>query len=99
MCDASQADRNSMPRGIWFFQKAIGLPNTRGSTPAARKWAATARPYGPAPIIATEQAVIPLLVSLDLSRTQYTPKAAVRRRSTLTALSAFSRCQGVKEDS
>ncbi len=65
MCEASQADRKSMPRGIWSFQKAIGLPKTRGLTPAARKWAATARPYGPAPIIATELAVIPLLVSLD----------------------------------
>ncbi len=26
MCEASQADRKSMPRGIWSFQKAIGLP-------------------------------------------------------------------------
>jgi hypothetical protein len=37
MCEAVQAERKSMPRGIWFFQKTMALPNTRGVIPAARK--------------------------------------------------------------
>src|SRR5712691_3579560 len=38
MCEASQADRSSMPRGSWFLQNAIAPPNIRAVTPAARKW-------------------------------------------------------------
>jgi hypothetical protein len=37
MCDAPQFDRRHIPAGIWFSQNAIGSPNTRVSTPAARK--------------------------------------------------------------
>src|SRR6266545_886069 len=46
-----------MPFGMWRSQNSIGSPNTRVSTPAARRCAAAARPYGPAPTMATWQLV------------------------------------------
>src|SRR6266498_859782 len=49
---AVQLERSSMPLGI-SRQKDIGSPMTRWSMPECRNAAATARPYGPAPTIAT----------------------------------------------
>ena len=53
MCDASHDERRNIPAGIWFSQNSITLPKMQVSTPTARKCAAAARPYGPAPMIAT----------------------------------------------
>src|SRR5205823_14092269 len=63
MCDASHDERSNIPRGIWFCQNSITLPKMQVSTPSARKCAAAARPYGPAPIMAT-WAVRELFISI-----------------------------------
>jgi len=42
-----------MPRGMFRFQNSIGSPKIRVSTFLARRCAAAASPYGPAPMIAT----------------------------------------------
>src|SRR5271155_1903491 len=53
MEEANPSDLNLMPLGIWFCQVSMAGPNIRKSTPRASRCAATDRPYGPAPTIAT----------------------------------------------
>src|SRR5262245_31147472 len=57
MLEASQAERRNMPPGIRSRQKTIGCPNVCVSTPAARRWAVAASPYGPAPTTATAESL------------------------------------------
>src|SRR5207302_311843 len=53
MLQAAYGERNNILLGI-PCQKDIGSPKIRvSSPPRARRWAAVARPYGPAPTIAT----------------------------------------------
>src|ERR1700691_3648508 len=50
---AVQLERSSRPDGMLFCQNDIGSPKIRTSTPARRRCAAAASPYGPAPMMAT----------------------------------------------
>src|SRR5438128_30624 len=50
---ALQGDSSFIPFGMLLRQDDIGSPNARVPRPAALRCAATARPYGPAPITAT----------------------------------------------
>ena len=54
MCDPSQGERRSMSVGICCSQNDIGSPRSLTSKPFTdTRWAAAAKPYGPAPTIAT----------------------------------------------
>jgi hypothetical protein len=53
MCDASLMERSSIFPGMRSRQNSIVRPKTRVSTPAARRCAAAASPYGPAPTTTT----------------------------------------------
>jgi hypothetical protein len=50
-----------MPAGMAVDQKDIGSPKTVMSIPVARKCAAAARPYGPAPMIEIRNRSHPLV--------------------------------------
>src|SRR5258708_5835681 len=49
--DALHTDFSAMPAGM-FTQDSIGSPNTWVGAPRACRYAATERPYGPAPMTA-----------------------------------------------
>src|SRR5215475_8701002 len=54
---ATYGERSSIPRGIWRSQNDIASPNETTSSSGAfeRSCVAAARPYGPAPRMATSQ--------------------------------------------
>src|SRR5271168_2197249 len=58
MSVAASGERNFMPLGMLRRQNDIGSPNTCVATPRDFRWAATARPYGPAPITTTSGPVL-----------------------------------------
>src|SRR4029077_11873427 len=50
---AVQLERSRRPAGMLFCQNDMGSPKILTSTPARRRCAAAASPYGPAPMMAT----------------------------------------------
>jgi len=51
--DAQGKDLSSIPDGMLFFHEPIGSPKILCSTPRAPRCAASDKPYGPDPMIAT----------------------------------------------
>src|SRR5262245_40503846 len=57
MCDATHGERRSMPGGIWHSQNDIAWPKSlmlMSRPGVCRRYASAERPYGPAPIMATD---------------------------------------------
>ena len=54
MLELRLRERSNIPAGMFSRQNSSGWPNDRVSIPALRRWAATASPCGPAPMIAVD---------------------------------------------